>query len=67
MATLLACLREPETVETRPALEELVAGLDREQLQSLLLHLAAHDPDLTDRIEGQLAVLQVASAEVRAS
>lgn len=60
VAALLACLHKPETIEARPALEELLAGLDREQLQSLLLHLAAQDPDLADEIESQIALPQSA-------
>ena len=42
---LLACQREPEQIEERPALDELLADLDREQLRDILLRLAANDPD----------------------
>jgi uncharacterized Zn finger protein len=62
VAALLVCLHEPESVEIRPELEELLAGLDREQLQDLLLHLAAGDFDLADQIESHLALLQSAEA-----
>lgn len=62
VASLLVCLREPESVEVRPELEELLADLDRGQLQGLLLHLAEGDFDLADEIESRLAPLQ--SAEV---
>jgi len=65
VAALLACLHTPEEIEERPALAELLADLDREQLQSLLLSLAARSPDLADAIEGQLALLQPAIAEAQ--
>lgn len=55
VATLLTCLREPSLIEERPTLDELLAGLDREQLQDLLLHLAANDPYAADEIENQIA------------
>jgi uncharacterized Zn finger protein len=67
VAALLACLHEPEVIETRPALEELLAGLDCDQSQGVLLHLAAHDPDVADAIESQVALLQVASPDAKAS
>jgi len=58
VATLLACLEEPDGIETCPALDELLADLDREELQSLLLHLATRDPYLADQIESQVALLR---------
>ena len=60
VAALLVCLHEPETIERRPELEELLAELNREQLQGLLLHLAERDPDLVDEIEAQVALYQPA-------
>ncbi len=62
VATLLTCLHQPETIETRQPLEELLAGLDREQLRALLLNLASHIPNLVGAIESQLALLQAAPA-----
>jgi len=58
VAVLLACLRDPDKIEERPALDELLADLDREQLRDLVLGLAAHDPDLADEIEGRVALLR---------
>ncbi len=55
VAVLLACQREPDLIEERPTLEELLAGLDREQLRDLLLRLAANDPYVADEIERQSA------------
>jgi uncharacterized Zn finger protein len=62
VATLLACLGGPEEVEVRPALDELLADLDREELQDLLVHLATRDPYLADEIEGQIALLRATPA-----
>ncbi|MGD2179071.1 MAG: SWIM zinc finger family protein [Anaerolineae bacterium] len=63
VATLLACLDDPEEIEVRPALEELMADLDREELQDILLHLATRDPYTADEIEGQIALLRPAPAD----
>ena len=51
VAVLLTCLRRPEVVDVRPSLEELTAGLDREQLAGLLRLLAEGQPCLVDAIE----------------
>jgi len=56
VAVLLTCVREPETVRELPALEEVLSGLDREQLQNLLLKLAELDPSLADAIEGEVSL-----------
>jgi uncharacterized Zn finger protein len=66
IAALLACLHEPETVEARPALAELLADLDREQLQTVLLNLAAGDPDLVTAIESQVAMFAPAPTDSQA-
>ncbi len=44
VAVLLTCVREPDAVRESPALEEILSGLDREQLQNLLLMLAGIPP-----------------------
>jgi uncharacterized Zn finger protein len=62
VATLLFCIREAEEIEERPAIETLLAGLDREQLQALVLHLAEQQPDLADVIESQVQSLQARPA-----
>jgi uncharacterized Zn finger protein len=58
VAALLVCLHEPDSVEDRPTLDELLVDLDREQLQGLLMHLATRDPYVADEIEGQVAALR---------
>lgn len=58
VATLLACLEAPDEIELRPGLDELLADLNREELQDLLLDLATHDPYVADEIESQVALLR---------
>jgi uncharacterized Zn finger protein len=54
VATLLAALHSPATVEERPSVKTLLAGLEREQLQALLLHLIEQQPALADVVEVQV-------------
>lgn len=54
VATLLAFAAQPNNVERRPPLAELLAGLDREQLVAVLLRLAEDEAALVDAIEAQL-------------
>jgi uncharacterized Zn finger protein len=61
VATLLAYLDDPEAVEERPPLAALLAPLDREQLQRLILGLAHDDPAHSARIELQVATLAATS------
>jgi uncharacterized Zn finger protein len=67
VATLLACLEDPEEIELRPALDELLTDLNREELQDLLLHLATQDPYVTNEIESQVALLRSTPAESQAT
>src|SRR6266567_5141432 len=57
VATCLARIHQPEMIEQRPALDTLLTGLGREQLQALLLKLAEREPSLVDMIEGQVTLL----------
>ncbi len=61
VATLLACLHEPEMIENRPTLEELLADLSPEQLHGLLRHLVERDPGLANAIESQVTLLRSGS------
>ncbi len=54
VATLLAALYSPTTVEERPPVRTLLAGLEREQLQALLSHLVEQQPALADVVEAQV-------------
>ncbi len=58
VAALLACIKEPETIEERPALESILEKLKREDLLALLLKLAASDLEIAERIERQTTLLQ---------
>src|SRR3989440_545181 len=49
--------------DTRPALESQLAGLSREQLQSLLLKLAEQEPSLIPTIEKQVTMLRTSSSQ----
>src|SRR6266496_1337074 len=44
--------------DAHPSLESLLSGLNRDQLQSLLLKLGEQEPSLTEAIERQAALLQ---------
>jgi len=56
VAVLLTYIREPDTIQERPPVEELLAELSREELQELLTQLIAERPHLTDWLEGRLAM-----------
>src|ERR1700680_2822523 len=49
--------------DARPALESQLAGLSRDQLQSLLLKLAEQEPSLVSPIEKQVALLRISSSQ----
>src|SRR5437899_12772468 len=49
--------------DARPSLESLLSGLNRDQLQSLLLKLSEQEPSITATIEGQIALLQSSSSK----
>ena len=66
VAVLLKGMHEAGEIETRPALDALLADLDRAQLQALLVGLADRDPDLADAIERQVALLRLADAAPQA-
>jgi uncharacterized Zn finger protein len=54
IATLFTCLHQPDRIEQRPELAELIAPLTREQLQLILHKLALEQPDWLDAIEQQI-------------
>ena len=58
VAVLLTCIHEPEKIEERPTLEDLLSGLDRVQIQTLLLKLAERDLFSVDLIDKELSTLQ---------
>lgn len=62
VASLLCAIQEPERVQERPALAEILSGLDREQLQGVLLRLADQDPHLAVAVEAEIALLGIPSS-----
>ena len=58
VAVLLTCIHNPETIEERPPIEALLADLDRDQLQALVLRLVEQQPDLVDTVEAHVQSLQ---------
>jgi uncharacterized Zn finger protein len=49
--------------DARPALESLLAGLNRDQLQALLLKLAEQEPSVIKVIEQQVPLLQTSASQ----
>ncbi len=62
VATLLCAIREPEGVRKLPVLEEVLSGLDEEQMRGVLLGLADRDPRLADAIEEEVSLLRAPSS-----
>src|SRR5437763_2449199 len=62
VATLLAALHTPQAIEQRRPLRDLLAGVDRAGLQTLLLKLVEREPHLVDLLEGDIALLSAAAA-----
>ena len=65
VATLLVCLRQPESIEISPSLEQILDRLNEVQTQALIQNLVADRPELIDDIEhfaDRLAPPVVASA-----
>ncbi len=51
VATALACLREPESIEERPTLESLLERLDLPQARDLVQELIAEQPRLMEIVD----------------
>ncbi len=60
VAALLACAEEPERVEERPALSDLLAGLDADQMRALIEKLAQAWPETVEVVERWVALGKVA-------
>jgi uncharacterized Zn finger protein len=54
VAVVLTYIRDPETIEERPAVTELLTDLDREALSDLLTDLLADRPELVADVERRL-------------
>ena len=57
VAALLAAHEQPEKIEERQPLAEVLTGLSRDQLQALLLKLVQLEPDLVELVEAQVPFL----------
>ncbi|QSJ16358.1 SWIM zinc finger domain-containing protein [Nostoc sp. UHCC 0702] len=55
VATILFCLRQPEVIEQRPTLEELLDSLDHLQTQRLVQELASRYPQLIEAIDHHIS------------
>ena len=51
VAALLACLHEPETLVERPSLADMLASLERKQLQELVQRLVQDDPKALEMVD----------------
>ena len=51
VATLLTLVHERDSVDQRPTVSEMVAGMTREQLQALIVELSRRIPGTADLIE----------------
>ncbi len=57
VAVLLTAIHEPETVEERPPVAEMLNGLERETLLKVLNRLMEEQPELVNRVETILFLL----------
>ena len=62
VAVLLTCLRDPERIDDRPPVSELIEGTSRERLEELLIKLAENRPGSAEWID-----LRLTSADATAS
>jgi len=55
VATALAYLRDPKTIEEHPRLDVLLASMEAEELRALICTLAERNLDWTIEIEAEIA------------
>lgn len=67
VAVALACIQQPEQIESRPPLNHLLADLNRDQLIQLIQSLVAAQPVLNEIIEQQLAQNQLTPPQPKAT
>jgi uncharacterized Zn finger protein len=58
-ATLLTCVRQPNSIEDRPTLVQLLDRLDHQKTQHLIQALVAEQPDLIDAIDRHVSLLSL--------
>jgi uncharacterized Zn finger protein len=62
VAVLLTALNKPATVEARPGMSSLLAGLGETELRQLIVEVAHETPGFADAIERKVNRLRVASS-----
>jgi uncharacterized Zn finger protein len=67
VAALLTCTHQPETIETRPSLEQLLDRLNLNQAKQVFRELIAEHPDLIEDLDFQVSLITAASATPAAS
>jgi uncharacterized Zn finger protein len=58
-ATLLVCVRQPNSIEDRPTLVQLLDRLDHQKIQHLIQALVAEQPDLIDAIDRHVSLISL--------
>jgi uncharacterized Zn finger protein len=67
VAALLVAREQPEKVEEHQPVDALIAGLNRDQPQALVLKLTQFEPDVIDTIEAQVPLLAPTLASATSS
>ncbi|HEY9658533.1 MAG TPA: SWIM zinc finger family protein, partial [Allocoleopsis sp.] len=67
VATLLTAVRQPQTIEARPTLEQLLDRLNPVQTQRLIQELVAEHPDLMDAIDRHITLITAPVSEKRSN
>ncbi|MDX2231014.1 MAG: SWIM zinc finger family protein [Leptolyngbyaceae cyanobacterium bins.349] len=57
VAAMLACVRQPERIEVRPPLTQLLEQLDLAQTKQLIQTLVTEQPELIDAVDRQVMLL----------
>jgi uncharacterized Zn finger protein len=62
VATLLTCVHQPETIETRPSLEQLLDKLNLNQAKQVFRELIVEHPNLIDDLDFQVSLITAVPA-----
>jgi uncharacterized Zn finger protein len=54
VAVLLTCIRDPDEIDQRPPVAELITDADPEALRNVLVDIVEVHPELAERVESQL-------------
>ncbi|NJL43670.1 MAG: SWIM zinc finger domain-containing protein [Pseudanabaena sp. SU_2_4] len=66
-ATLLTCVRQPNSIEERPTLVQLLDRLDHQKTQHLIQALVAEQPDLIDAIDRHVSLILLPTPQKQAT